>query len=211
MPEPAHLPRPLIKNIAFFGDSDVAETDSVYQSAFAVAKFLAGEGFVIVNGGGPGVMNASTQGARAVGGESLAVTFYPKLAPGFEGRYLGNVTTHEIKTTNYIERMFKLLEHAHLFIIFNGGTGTLSELGTAWVLGKLYYGHHKPIILFGECWYPVMAAIKENLNIDQKELEVITIATKLEQILPAIEHFEWKLRQVDHRECQVCSESAFMT
>ena len=95
-------------------------------------------------------MNASTKGAQAVNGETLSVTFYPKDAPGFEGRYLGNITNVEIKTGNYIERMFKLMEHADLFIIFKGGTGTISELGTAWVLAKLYYGHHKPFILFGE-------------------------------------------------------------
>lgn len=204
-------PRPLIKNIAFFGDSEVSENDPTYQDAFEVAKILANNGFTIVNGGGPGVMNASTQGAKAANGETLSVTFYPKDAPGFEGRYLGNVTTQEIKATNYIERMFKLLEHAHLFLVFKGGTGTISELGTAWVLGKLYYGHHKPLILYGDFWSPVIEAMKENLLISQNELDVFTIINRREDVLPAIEHFEWKLRQVDHSHCEVCSERAFMT
>ena len=176
-----------------------------------MAKILAANGFTIVNGGGPGIMDASTKGAQAVKGETLSVTFYPKDAPGFEGRYLGNVTNVEIKTGNYVERMFKLMEHADLFIIFKGGTGTISELGTAWVLAKLYYGHHKPFILFGEFWYPIIAAIKENLNIDKKELDVFVIVDKIEKVLPAIEHFEWKLKQVDHQHCKICGEKAFMT
>ena len=118
----AVIHKPLIKNIAFFGDSEIPENGKVYQDAFETAKLLAEKGFTIVNGGGPGIMNASTKGAQAVNGETLSVTFYPKDAPGFEGRYLGNITNVEIKTGNYIERMFKLMEHADLFIIFKGGT-----------------------------------------------------------------------------------------
>lgn len=208
--KPAVIHKPLIKNIAFFGDSEIPENGKVYQDAFETAKLLAGKGFTIVNGGGPGIMNASTKGAQAVNGETLSVTFYPKDAPGFEGRYLGNITNVEIKTGNYIERMFKLMEHADLFIIFKGGTGTISELGTAWVLAKLYHGHHKPFILFGEFWYPIIDSIKENLNIDKNELDVFTIVDKTEKVLPAIELFEWKLKQVDHTHCKVCSEKAFM-
>ena len=208
--KPAVIHKPLIKNIAFFGDSEIPENGKVYQDAFETAKLLAEKGFTIVNGGGPGIMNASTKGAQAVNGETLSVTFYPKDAPGFEGRYLGNITNVEIKTGNYIERMFKLMEHADLFIIFKGGTGTISELGTAWVLAKLYHGHHKPFILFGEFWYPIIDSIKENLNIDKNELDVFTIVDRIEKVLPAIELFEWKLKQVDHTHCKVCSEKAFM-
>ena len=131
-------PRPLIKNIAFFGDADVPKNDPVYKNAFEVAKMLAAEGYTIVNGGGPGVMNASTQGAEEAGGETLSVTFKPTDAPGYEGRYVGNITDIEVKTTNYIERMFKLLEHADMFIIFKGGSGTISEFGAAWALAKIY-------------------------------------------------------------------------
>lgn len=208
---PTAAPRPLIKNIAFFGDAEIPVTDPIYQDAFELAKILAGNGFTIVNGGGPGIMDASTKGAQAVHGETLSVTFYPKDATGFEGRYLGNITDREIKTTNYIQRMFKLLEHADLFLVFKGGTGTISELGTAWVLAKLYYGHHKPFILFGDFWHPVVSAIKQNLSISSTELDVFEIVKHRKDVLPAIEHFEWKLRQIDHSHCRVCAESAFMT
>ena len=202
---------PLIRRIAFFGDSGLPETSDVYRDAFDIAKLLAQHGYVIVNGGGPGVMNAATQGAEAGNGETISVTFNPKDAPGFEGRYIGNVTDIEIKTTNYIARMFKLMEHADLFIIFKGGTGTISELGTAWVLAKLYHGHHKPFILYGSFWYPIIESLKENLNLSKEELDVFVIITEQGKILSAIEHFEWILNQIDHSHCKVCKERAFMT
>ena len=55
-------------------------------------------GINLVTGGGPGVMDASTKGAESGGGETLTVTFYPKNATGFEGRYVGNIPDKEIKT-----------------------------------------------------------------------------------------------------------------
>lgn len=194
--EHAFISRPIIKNVAFFGDADLSENDPVYKDAFAIAKNLAEHKLTIVDGGGPGVMAAATKGAVEGKGETISVTFYPKEAPGFEGRYVGNVTNIEIKTTNYIERMFKLMEHADIFVIFKGGTGTISEFGTAWVLAKLYYGHHKPFILFGDFWIPIIDAIKTNLNIDKKEMAVFEIVTKREDILPTIERFERKARSI---------------
>jgi uncharacterized protein (TIGR00730 family) len=206
-----HLPKPLIKNIAFFGDAEVPETDSTYQSAFKVAKNLAENGYTIVNGGGPGVMNASTQGAIEGHGETISVTFDPRNATGFEGRYVGNVTTTEVKTKNYIERMFKLMEHSDVFVIFKGGSGTISEFGTAWVLAKLYYGHHKPFILFGHFWAEIIDAFKKNMNITADELAVFDIVDRVEDVLPTIKRLEKRLEEIDHSECRVCSESAFMT
>jgi hypothetical protein len=210
--KPIHIPPhlPIFKNIAFFGDSQVKKTDPVYQDAYEIAKLISGEGLTIVNGGGPGVMTASTQGAAAVNGETLSVTFFPKDATGFEGKYVGNITTKEIRTTNYIERMFKLLEHADMFIIFKGGSGTISEFGTAWVLAKLYHGHHKPFILFGDFWIPIVDAIKDNMNISQDELDVFDIVVKKADIIPTIKRFEKNFKKIDHSRCKICAEKAFM-
>lgn len=196
--EAKHIPRPLIKNIAFFGDANISKKDPVYKNAFNAAKILAEYGYTIVDGGGPGVMDAATNGAEAVEGETLTVTFYPEDATGFEGRYVGNIPDREIVTTNYIERMFKLLEHADMFIIFKGGSGTISEFGTAWVLAKLYFGHHKPMVLFGDFWHGIINAIRKGMNIDEKELDVFRIVSKVDEILPTIHKLEEELMKVKH-------------
>lgn len=201
----------IIHKIAFFGDAAV-EPDSVpYMMAYESAKILASQGFVIVNGGGPGVMEAATAGAESVSGETETVTFYPKYATGFEGKYVGNNADKEIATPNYIDRMFTLMAESDIFLIFQGGTGTVSEFGTAWVLGKLYYGHHKPFILVGSFWRPIVYAMQENLLLDEKEMDVFEIVDEVSEILPSIEHLEWKMQQVDHSHCKVCAEGAFMT
>ena len=187
-----------IKNIAFFGDADISEADETYKAAFDVAELLAKDGYVIVDGGGPGVMEAATSGAEKSGGETIAVTFDTVNAPGFEGKYVGNVTDREVVTTNYIERMFKLMEYSDMFIIFKGGSGTISEFGTAWVLAKLYYGRHKPFILFGEFWIEIIDALKKNMYIDAKEMSVFEICRNKEEVLATIKRFESQLATRNH-------------
>ena len=200
-----------IHNVAFFGFADAKPDSPLYKEAFEVAKVLASQGMTIVDGGGPGVMDAATKGAQAVRGETIAVTFYPQDAPGFEGRYVGNIAGTEIITQNYIERMFKLMEHGDAYVIFNGGTGTISELGTAWVMARLYYGHHKPFILFGKFWHEIIRCLKTNLNIDDRELDVFEIVEERDDILRVIQEFEKKMGRHDHAHCEICAERAFMT
>lgn len=178
-----------IKNISFFGSSESKPKSWVYKKAFNLAKILAKEGYTIVNGGGPGVMDASTQGAESVKGETISVTFYPQDAPGFEGKYAPNVTEEEIVTKSYIERMFKLMEHGDCFIIFKGGTGTLSEFATAWCLARLYFGHHKPIILYGSFWRNIVSCFRKNMIWRGNEDKVLKIVNSEQGALKALKEF----------------------
>ena len=189
-----------IKNIAFFGDANISETDEAYVEAFEVAEALAKRGYVIIDGGGPGIMEAATSGARKGGGKTVAITFDPVGAVGYEGRYIKNVTDTEVVTTNYIDRMFKLLEYGDVFVIFKGGSGTVSEFGTAWVLAKLYFGHHKPIILYGRFWAEILDVFRKNMNIDSTEMSVFEICSTKDEVLSAIDRFENKISQRDHSE-----------
>ncbi|PIS08839.1 hypothetical protein COT75_05165 [Candidatus Beckwithbacteria bacterium CG10_big_fil_rev_8_21_14_0_10_34_10] len=179
-----------IKNIAFLGSSESKRGSKLYNQAFKVAKVLASRGYSIVNGGGPGVMDASTQGAKSAKGETLSITFYPQSAPGFEGRYPKNITDKEITTGNYIERTFKLLEHGDIYIIFKGGTGTFSEFAMAWCLARLYYGCHKPFILYGSFWKEIISVFKKHMYVRGEEDKIFKIVKNENEVLKAIDSFE---------------------
>jgi predicted Rossmann-fold nucleotide-binding protein len=128
-----------------------------------------------------------------VGGETLAVTFYPTDMPEFEGRFTENHVDREIKTANYIERMFGLMDNSDAFIIFQGGTGTLSEWTTAWLLAHLYYGNHKPLILYGEFWHDVLKVIVDHFFIGEKEQRVYKVVKNEEELIAALNAFEVEL------------------
>ncbi len=193
-----------LQRVAFYGSADVAIESQLYQEAYQAAQLLAQHGKIIVNGGGPGVMQASTQGAESVGGQTIGVTLNPDKddLPEFEGQAKDNRLTLEIKTKTYIERMFGLMTQADVFVCFRGGTGTLSEWATAWLLAHLYYGHHKPVILYGGFWFEVMDVINDNFMIGEKERNVYRIVENKNQLLAVIEGLEKELAVLKETQAQ---------
>lgn len=189
---------PKIEKVTFFGYADAKEADDPFKAAFEVAKLCAQKGLTIVNGAGPGVMKASTLGAKSVGGRTIGITFYPKDIPVFEGRDETNTVDQLIVTKNYLERTLKLLEVGQVHIIFNGGTGTISEFGMAWGLAKLYFGHHKPLILYGDFWQEIIFAFTKGMYIRPEERQVFKIVNKPESALAAIEDFKKSLALSEH-------------
>jgi uncharacterized protein (TIGR00730 family) len=196
-------------NISFLGYSASLETDKEYRQAYETARLLAEHGYTIVDGGGPGVMQAASLGAKAGGGSTIGVTFYPQEVATFEGRMMTNPLDQEIVTANYLERTLKLLEMGHMYIFFNGGTGTISEFGMAWGLARLYFGHHKPLILFGDFWQNIVDSFRENMRLRPEELEVFKIVNSPEKALAAVKHFEEKYGHNKHRHSVITPESAF--
>lgn len=178
------------KRITIFGYADAKEEDQVWKDAFNTAKLLAENGYVIVNGGGPGVMKASTLGAKEAGGKVIGVSFYPKNAPNFEGRDKTNPIDEEIKTEHYLERTLKLLGMGDVYVTFKGGTGTISEFGMAWGLARLYFGHHKPFVLYGSFWNDLLASFAQNMYIRGEELKVYRVVETPQQVLAEIKRLE---------------------
>lgn len=188
----------VIKQVAIFGGAHVTPDSEVYQDAKEVCKKLAEDGYMVVDGGGPGVMKAATLGAKSGGGRAIGVTFYPSDMPAFEGRDKTNPIDEEIKTENYLERTLTLMGEGQVFVVFRGGSGTISEFGMAWGLAKLYFGHHKPLILYGNFWKKIMAALEENMIMQPEELKVYKIVDSPSEVIQAIKDFEYELNRGEH-------------
>lgn len=199
----------LLNNITFFGDSAIAEDSEIYKQIWTAARVLAENGFTIVNGGGPGVMKAATDGAESVNGNTIAVYWQPKLASFFEGKNLANITDESETATNYMTRTLGLIEKGDAYIVCKGGTGTVSEFGMVWALAKLYYGCHKPVILFGDFWDPIIETLQKQMNIDETELGVLYQATEVQQIIDILAKHELRLGDCRGRK-DLGEESAFI-
>lgn len=185
-----HKKAKTIEQIAIFGYSDCKETDPLYRDVLKVSKELAEAGYTVVDGGGPGVMKAATVGAKLGGGKVIGVTLNPTDMPNFEGRDSTNLFDKEIKTKTYVERTLALMRAGQVYVIFNGGTGTISEFGMAWGLARLYFGHHKPLILYGSFWEEIIKSFRENMKLRDEDLRVFKICTSPDGVLMAIKSFE---------------------
>lgn len=176
----------VVKKVVFFGDAEAKSTDAHYKLALETAKILAKAGYVIVNGGGPGVMYAATAGAQEVGGRVGAVVIDGRIDMGenFEGQYKKNIdkTNFKIVRKTYLDRLRALMEEGDAYVIFNGGTGTISEIGEVWAEAKFNFGNHKPIIFVGEFWRDILEPIANYMKIDSQETSVYEIVDTPEEV-----------------------------
>lgn len=191
-----------IEQVAIFGSSHTAFDSDLAKQAFEVAKKLAEAGYIVVDGGGPGVMRAATMGAKQGEGKVIGIVLEADQAMHYEGRDPENKFDIEIRAKNYVERTLALMREGQVYVIFNGGTGTISEFGMAWGLAKLYFGHHKPLILYGQFWENIITTFKENMLITKEEQTVYKIVNIAEGVLEAILEFEEELEKGMHEHLQ---------
>ena len=170
------------RSIAFLGGADFQPGDQTYTDAYTTAKYLAQMGLTICNGEGPGVMRASTEGAKSVGGKVIGVTYHPHVPhPYFEGRDPLNHFDEEVETSDYFERTKRLLILSDIHMVFRGGTGTISEFGMAWASSRIRLGHERPIILFGAFWQILIENFRRYMYMRPGEFRLYTIVTSPEE------------------------------
>jgi len=189
-----------IKSVAFFGCSCGVKGDPHFDNAYETAKIVAKSGRYVVNGGGPGVMLAATLGANDAKGKTAVVYYKPELATRFEGKseVAANFADESYEESNYILRTKKLLKISDAYIVFNGGTGTISEFAMAWGVARLYIDHHKPLLLYGDFWQHLMADFKEHMLIRPEEERVYTIVNSPSEVLATLDKYEKILKKSNH-------------
>ncbi|HPJ17449.1 MAG TPA: LOG family protein [Candidatus Woesebacteria bacterium] len=183
----------IIKRVAFFGDAELTNKDEQYNLAVETAKLLAENNYIIVNGGGPGIMKAATIGAKQGGGKVEIVVLDPSKQPeNYEGIDKENydLADEKIVTNNYPERLNKLIEIADAFVIFNGGVGTLSEVGMVWEQAKFEYKQYEPLVFVGEQWKKVVDDLTLGMNYEDMEKKVIRLVKNPEEVLKALKRAE---------------------
>jgi uncharacterized protein (TIGR00725 family) len=182
-----------IQRVGFFGDGMAKEGDEHYRQAVDTAELLAEHGYIIINGGGPGVMAAATAGAKKANGRVEVVVIDPRKSPdNYEGidKINEKLADKIYVTENYQERMNKLIEIADAYVIFKGGSGTLSEVGLVWEMAKFEYGHHEPLIFVGKEWEAVVKSITENMGFENIEKRVVTTVETPTEVLKALTKVE---------------------
>lgn len=192
-----------IKSVAFFGSSTVLPTDPHFEAARSVAQEVGRSGRRVVTGGGPGVMLAATLGAKEGGGSTTVVYFKPELASVRESKAAASYADEQFEEANYVLRTKKLLELGNAYIVFNGGTGTLSEFAMAWGVNRLYFGHHKPLLLYGTFWRDLMKDFRKYMLVRPQEYEVFSIVNSPLEVVETLEMYEKVLAQNrhDHLSC----------
>jgi len=134
--------------VAVFGSARIGSDDPMYEAARTIGRALADEGFGVITGGGPGVMEAANRGCQEGGGYSIGCTIeierYEPANP-----YLDL----HLHFSYFFNRKTMFMKYSEGFVVLPGGFGTLDELFEALVLIQTGKVHHFPVVLFStEYW-----------------------------------------------------------
>jgi len=182
-----------IIRVAIFGDATAQIGQKHYKLAFETAKLLAQNGYIVVNGGGPGVMEAATKGAKGAGGRVEQVIMDKKYEPdNYEGSNIKSTKMADkvYVTKSYPDRLNKLVDIADAFVVCRGGTGTLSELGLVWELAKFEHGKHEPVIFLGGFWKKLISHLAGAMNFEKIEKQVVKVVTKPEDVIKVLKRVQ---------------------
>ncbi|HEU4993407.1 MAG TPA: TIGR00730 family Rossman fold protein [Gemmatimonadaceae bacterium] len=138
----------ITKGVTIFGSARTHPDDPQYAAAQEVARLLAIEGFAIITGAGPGIMEAANRGAKLAGGRSIGCNIELPFEQG-ANPYVDTL----INFRYFFVRKTMFIKYSNAFIIFPGGFGTLDEAFEALTLiqtGKIY---QFPVILFGRHYW----------------------------------------------------------
>lgn len=176
------------KTVTFFGSARFDEKNEHYRTAQKLAHLLAKEGFVIITGGGPGIMEAANKGAAEGEGQSVGLN----IQLPFEQRI--NPYVKKAMAFNYFfTRKVMLAFSASAFVFFPGGYGTLDEAFEMLTLRQTHKIHPKtPIIFVGQdYWGPLCDWLKNNASkkhgtLDRDELKLFNLVETPEEALAII-------------------------
>jgi len=134
--------------ISIFGSARIREDDPMYGQARKLAGALAGQGFAVITGGGPGIMEAANRGCQEAGGESIGCN----IELPFEQRMNGYIDLG-VDFRYFFVRKMMFVKYADGFVVFPGGFGTLDELFESLTLIQTGKVGHFPVVLFGSAYW----------------------------------------------------------
>jgi len=172
--------------VTIFGSSQIKAQSAVYKTTTEVARLLVENGFNVISGGGPGVMEAANKGATQAGGKSVGL--HINLPSEQEANEYANV---RLNFNYFFIRKVMFIKYAVAYIIMPGGFGTLDELFEALTLIQTKRIKPFPVILMdSEFWNGLLDWIRDTLikkkTLSKSDLEVFNVVDTAEEAVRII-------------------------
>jgi uncharacterized protein (TIGR00730 family) len=150
--------------VSVYGSARLKPGNKYYDMAVKTAELITENGFGVITGGGPGIMEAGNKGAHNKDGKSVGLGIELPFEQGV------NEFVHakyEINFKYFFVRKVMFVKYAQGFIVFPGGFGTLDELFETLTLIQTQKIKKIPIVLVGkEFWGGLVDWLKERLVAD---------------------------------------------
>ncbi len=151
--------------VTIFGSARIKPGSPVYKDTLRLARLLVENGFNVISGGGPGVMEAANKGAAEAGGKSVGL--HIELPKEQKANPYANV---RLKFKYFFIRKVMFVKYAVAYVIMPGGYGTLDELFEALTLIQTSRIMPFPVILMGSTfWRGLITWLRDTL-VEEKTL-----------------------------------------
>ncbi len=176
----------LTRGISIFGSARSKPGDADYLAAQETAALLAREGFAIITGGGPGIMEAANRGAFEAGGVSIGCN----IELPFEQKP-NAYQTRSLTFKYFFVRKMMFVKYSLGFIIFPGGFGTFDELFEALTLIQTKKIRDFPVVLFGSAYWNGLInwigdVVLKDGKISQRDLQLLHITDSPEEVVQIV-------------------------
>jgi hypothetical protein len=177
--------------VSIFGSARTKPTDPYYKLATEVARRIAQEGYGVITGGGPGIMEAGNYGAHLEKGTSVGLNIELPFEQ-HDNPYIDH--DKNLQFDYFFVRKVMFVKYSQGFVVMPGGFGTLDELFEAITLIQTNKIEKFPIILVGtDFWKGLIDWIKDTLlsegNISVKDLDLLQMADSPEEVVNHINAF----------------------
>jgi hypothetical protein len=182
-----------VRKVSVFGSARTPPDHPLYRMAREFGRRLAGEGFMVITGGGAGIMQAANEGAGADNsfGVGIRLPFEQKSNPVINGN------PRDITFKYFFNRKLAFIKEACAVALFPGGFGTLDEAMEALTLLQTGKRYPIPVVLMdrpgGRYWSGMMTFIEEHLAADAyigpNDFSFFQMATDIEEAVAGITAF----------------------
>lgn len=187
--------------VTIFGSARIREGDKYYELSRQIAYRLGKEGFGIITGGGPGIMESGNRGAKEAGATSVGVNI---------------ILPYEQKPNEYIDpdkniemhyffvRKVMFLKYSQTYIIMPGGFGTMDEAFEALTLIQTNKSDRFPVIFVGsDYWGGLISWIKDSMYgagyISPEDIDLFSVVDSAEEVVEIINNY-WQSGKLKLRE-----------
>ena len=172
--------------VSIFGSARIKPEDETYIQTVEIAKKLSENGFNIITGGGPGIMEAGNKGAQEGKGKSVGVNIKLPME-----QQANAFTDLQLELNYFFVRKVMFIKYAQAYVGMPGGFGTLDEIFEAITLIQTKRIKPFPVILVGtEYWSGLLDWIKDTLLkkqlISAEDIDLVRLTDDPDEVVKII-------------------------
>jgi len=178
--------------VSIFGSARTTSDNKYYLLAEEIAFKLTQNGYGVITGGGPGIMEAANKGAKKGNGKSVGLNIHLPFEQT-SNAYIDHDKLFTFK--HFFVRKVMFQKYAQGFIVLPGGFGTFDEFFESATLMQTGKIGRFPLVLVGtDYWRGLLAWIEEVVqtdagNISPEDMNLFTLVDTADDAVEVINKF----------------------